>query len=187
MTQFAVVHMHYRTMNGQSYGINSICNNDQLGPGCDILHFLSDLRYRSWLLVLITRYMFQMDIHNNCRLQKPLSLTSINFNYNMDNHMPSKVWGKITYPLPNFKRGAAHVLEWMNNFTPHSKMDVITYSCLNLSKSMLVNGALIPSSIAKRFTERHCLGKYALKYLTWTSYGFPPMLKKLQFVATMPR
>ena len=41
--------------------------------------------------------------------------------------MLRKVWNKITYPFPKFNDTAVEVWEWMNNFIPHSMMDVITY------------------------------------------------------------
>ena len=39
----------------------------------------------------------------------------------ISNHMPSKVWDEITYPVPNFNE----VWEWISNFIPHIIMDVI--------------------------------------------------------------
>ena len=47
------------------------------------------------------------------------------------NHMPSKVWGEITYPFLNFNGAAIEVCEWISNFIPHFIMDVITYPCWN--------------------------------------------------------
>ena len=47
----------------------------------------------------------------------------------IDNHMPSKVWDKITYPFPNFNDATVEVSEWISNFIPHFVMGVITYPC----------------------------------------------------------
>ena len=35
----------------------------------------------------------------------------------ISNHMPSKVWGEITYPFPNFNGCTVEVWEWINHFT----------------------------------------------------------------------
>ena len=40
--------------------------------------------------------------------------------------MPSKVWGEITCPFPNFN-DAIEVLEWISNFIPHYMMGLIIY------------------------------------------------------------
>ena len=37
----------------------------------------------------------------------------------INNHMPSKVWVEITYPLPNFNSATVEVWEWISNFIPH--------------------------------------------------------------------
>ena len=42
------------------------------------------------------------------------------------NYIQYDVWDEITYPFPNFNGKAAEVWDWINNFTPHSIMDVIT-------------------------------------------------------------
>ena len=47
--------------------------------------------------------------------------------------MPSKVWDEITYPFPNFTSCTVEVWEWMSNFMPHFKVDVITYPCWDLT------------------------------------------------------
>ena len=59
----------------------------------------------------------------------------------ISNHMPSKVWDEITCPFPNFSGTAVEVWEWRSNFIPHLVMDVITYSCCDLSWTMLMKGA----------------------------------------------
>ena len=41
--------------------------------------------------------------------------------------MPSKMWDEITYPFPNFSGSTVEVWEWISNFMPHIKMDVIIY------------------------------------------------------------
>ena len=45
------------------------------------------------------------------------------------NHMPSKVWDEITYPLLNFNCATVVVWEWTRNVLPHILMDVITNPC----------------------------------------------------------
>ena len=51
----------------------------------------------------------------------------------ISNHMPNKLWDKITYPFPNFHGATIEVWEWRSNFIPHFIMDVITYPCWDLS------------------------------------------------------
>ena len=54
------------------------------------------------------------------------------FNHNparRSNHMPSKVWDGITYPLPNFDGRWSLKCEWKSIFIPNFIMDVITYPC----------------------------------------------------------
>ena len=43
----------------------------------------------------------------------------------ISNHIPSKVYGEITYPYPNFSSCTAKVWEWINYFIPHCIMDII--------------------------------------------------------------
>ena len=43
----------------------------------------------------------------------------------ISNHMPNKVWDKITYPFPNFNGCTVVVWERISNFTTHFTMDVI--------------------------------------------------------------
>ena len=50
------------------------------------------------------------------------------------------MWGEITYPFLNFNGCTVEVLEWISNFTPYFILDVITYSCWNLSQTVLVKG-----------------------------------------------
>ena len=45
----------------------------------------------------------------------------------ISNHMPSTVWGEITYPFRNFNGWTVEVWEWRNNFITHFMIDVITY------------------------------------------------------------
>ena len=45
------------------------------------------------------------------------------------NHTPSKVWGEITYPFPNFNGATVEVWEWMYYFIAHFMIGVITYPC----------------------------------------------------------
>ena len=46
----------------------------------------------------------------------------------ISNHTPCKVWDEITYPFPNFNGATIEVWEWISNYIPHFKMDVITHS-----------------------------------------------------------
>ena len=45
--------------------------------------------------------------------------------------MLSKVWDEIYNPFPNLS--GTTVEGWMNNFTPHFMIDVISYPCCDLS------------------------------------------------------
>ena len=45
---------------------------------------------------------------------------------------------EITYPFSNVNGFTVEVLEWISNFTPFFMMDMITYPCLDLSRTMLV-------------------------------------------------
>ena len=42
--------------------------------------------------------------------------------------MPGKVWGEITYPLPNFNGGTTEVWERKSNYITGFIMDVSTYA-----------------------------------------------------------
>ena len=44
----------------------------------------------------------------------------------INNHMPRKLWDEIINPFPNFNGCTIEVWEWINNFIPHFKIDVIT-------------------------------------------------------------
>ena len=50
------------------------------------------------------------------------------------------MWDKITYPFPNCN-GVIEVWQYISNFIPHLTGHAITYTCLNLISSMLVNWA----------------------------------------------
>ena len=47
--------------------------------------------------------------------------------------MPSKVWDEITNPFANFNGCTVEVWEWVSNFIPNFKMDVISYPCQDQS------------------------------------------------------
>ena len=47
----------------------------------------------------------------------------------ISNLISYKMWGEITYPLPNFNGATVEVWEWISNFTPHFTGHVITYPC----------------------------------------------------------
>ena len=56
-------------------------------------------------------------------------------------NLPSKMWDQITYQFPHLNDCTIEVWEWISNFIPHLIMDVVTYPCWDLSKSMLVKEA----------------------------------------------
>ena len=45
------------------------------------------------------------------------------------NHIPSKVWDRITYALPKYDDYTVEVWKWISNFIPYFIIDVITYPC----------------------------------------------------------
>ena len=47
----------------------------------------------------------------------------------INNHMLCKVWYEITYWFLNFNGANVEVIEWISNFIPNLKIDVITYPC----------------------------------------------------------
>ena len=55
--------------------------------------------------------------------------------------MLGNVWDEIVYPSTSFNGCTAEVWEWIGNFTSHFTMDIITYSCWDLSWAMLVKEA----------------------------------------------
>ena len=59
----------------------------------------------------------------------------------INNYIHYNVRDEITYPLPNFRGTATEVWQWIRNFIAHFIAYVITYSCWDYSKSMLVKGA----------------------------------------------
>ena len=59
--------------------------------------------------------------------QVPLWLTWTDIYPSMDKRLhPSKVWGEISYPFPNFNGGTVEVWEWLRNFIPNFIGHVIT-------------------------------------------------------------
>ena len=55
----------------------------------------------------------------------------------MNNHIPSKSWDKIPYPLQNYKGGTVEVRKWRSNFTPYFIASVIIYPMLGLKSIKL--------------------------------------------------
>ena len=47
----------------------------------------------------------------------------------ISNHMLSKIWSEINYPVPNFHGFNVEVWEWISNFIAHFTMDVSTCPC----------------------------------------------------------
>ena len=47
----------------------------------------------------------------------------------ISNQVPSKMWDKITYPFPNLNGTIIEGWEWIDDFTPHFMMGVITNLC----------------------------------------------------------
>ena len=73
---------------------------------------------------------YYLSIHQTSNThQGPLLLTLISAW--ISNHMPSKVYNKITYPFSNFSRYTRWNLEIDSNLIPHLIMDVITYPWWN--------------------------------------------------------
>ena len=60
----------------------------------------------------------------------PLELTWIRTG--ISNHMPSKMWDKVTYPFPNFNGATVEVWEWKRNSITHFIIDIIIFSMLGL-------------------------------------------------------
>ena len=59
---------------------------------------------------------------------RPLLLTLINFfSARKNNSMLVKVWDEIIDPYPKFNHAAGDIWEWINNFIPHSSMNMLTY------------------------------------------------------------
>ena len=52
----------------------------------------------------------------------------------INNLMPRKVWGEMTYPFPNFNGGTFRVCEWISNFIPH--FDVFIYPSLRFKATL---------------------------------------------------
>ena len=42
----------------------------------------------------------------------------------INDHMPSKVWGQVNHPFPNFNCATVEVWEWISNFISHFIMDI---------------------------------------------------------------
>ena len=59
---------------------------------------------------------------------EPFSLTILISAW-ISNHIPSKVWGEITYQLPNFNDCNIAIWECISNSIVHFIMDMITHSC----------------------------------------------------------
>ena len=56
----------------------------------------------------------------------------------INNHLPSKVWDEITYLFLNFNTCTIEVCEWIGSFIPLIMMDIICYSCWDLSRFELL-------------------------------------------------
>ena len=51
------------------------------------------------------------------------------------------MWGKIIYLFPNFNGATDKIKELISNFIQHIIMNLITYSCKDETKTVLVKGA----------------------------------------------
>ena len=60
----------------------------------------------------------------------------------ISNHMPIKIWDKITHPFPNFSGCTVAIWESISNFTPNFMMDIITFSMLGLELNYFDKRAL---------------------------------------------
>ena len=58
----------------------------------------------------------------------------------INNHMSSKVSDEFPYPFPNINGATVEVWECIYNIFPHFKIGIITYSCWNVSYTMLEKG-----------------------------------------------
>ena len=56
----------------------------------------------------------------------------------MSNYILNIVWGKITYPFPNFNGKTVKLWEWINNLILHFTGHINTYPCWDLIKSTFV-------------------------------------------------
>ena len=65
----------------------------------------------------------------------------------ISNDIPSKcqckMWDPLTDLFPNSEGCTVEVWEWISNFIPHFIMELITYPCGDLTKSMLEGGPIL--------------------------------------------
>ena len=67
-----------------------------------------------------------------------------------------KVWDEITYPFPNVNGATVEFWELASYFSPHFTGHVITYTCWDQGKTMLVKGA---TDVGQRSHDKSA-GKY---------------------------
>ena len=77
---------------------------------------------------------FRICIWQSNKLSQGHELTLILIWIWICNHMPSKVWGELTYPFNSY---TVEAWEWRYNIIPHIIVGVTTYPCWDLSQSML--------------------------------------------------
>ena len=58
----------------------------------------------------------------------------------ISNYIHYKVSDEIVRTFSNFDHGTVEAYEWISNFIPHITEHIITYSCWDLSHSMLAEG-----------------------------------------------
>ena len=111
------------------------CKKDQLTSVSYAVPYI--IGSRQWSCVCLWMpYTLQDHQHAQCWLQSNILLWLLGFHLStwinlnptwISNHKPSNVGDEITYPFPNFNGYTVDVWEWISNFYPHLRIDVITY------------------------------------------------------------
>ena len=99
----------------------------------------------------------------------------------ISNHMPSKVWGEITYPFSNFNGCTVAVWKGISYCIPHFIKDVIAYPCLVKLASDVQGMIYIHQSAIGchgRLRSCNCVvdSRFVLKL---TDFGLPTFLGSL--------
>ena len=106
----------------------------QTGVSCNVVTNQIDLRCTTNEVWESFSFLpFLVSPHN-----ESLWITWNNFSpVSIHNHMHSKVWYEITYPIPNFDGCTVEVWEWKINFIPNFIMDVDIYRINKKAKKKL--------------------------------------------------
>ena len=88
----------------------------------------------------------------------------------ISNHIASKVWDEITYPLPNFICGTVEVWEWIGNFIPHC---ILHYNDVIMSAmaSQITSPTIVYSTVYWGTDERKLQSSSSLAFVQ----GIPPV------------